>query len=84
MAQLNESHTVFFVHYQNVFVFLVIFSCTLRHYCDLTNSVMHKTHASAFLIFYLVCCAMKRCLIAAKIAGSFGILQCCALSDVFI
>ena len=37
---------------------------------------------SAFLIFFF-CLAMKRCPIAAKIAGSIGILPCCVLNDFF-
>ena len=31
----------------------------------------------------LFLCAMKRCPIVAKIAGSIGILPCCVLNDVF-
>ena len=34
-----------------------------------------------FILFYFF--AMKRCPIAAKIAGSIGILPCCALNDFF-
>ena len=32
---------------------------------------------------YFICFAMKRCPIAAKIAGSIGILPCCVLNDFF-
>ena len=34
-----------------------------------------------FLMFILF--AMKRCLIAANIAGSIGVLSCCILNDFF-
>ena len=39
-----------------------------------------QTSTSAFLIHFF---AMKRCPIAAKIAGSIGIMPCCALNDFF-
>ena len=39
-----------------------------------------QTCASAFLVFF-VFFAMKQCPIAAKIAGSIGILPCCVLID---
>ena len=41
-----------------------------------------QTSTSAFLILIFFC-AMKRCPIAAKIAGSSGILPCRALNDFF-
>ena len=40
-----------------------------------------QTRASAFLIFFFF--AVKRCPIAARIAGSIGILPCCAFNDLF-
>ena len=40
-----------------------------------------QTRMSAFLDYFFG--AMKRCPIAAKIAGSIGILPCCVLNDFF-
>ena len=37
--------------------------------------------ALAFLVFFFLFFAMKRCPIAAKIAGLIGILPCCVLND---
>ena len=39
--------------------------------------------ASAFLVSFFFFCYMKRCPIAAKIAGSLGILPRCVLNDFF-
>ena len=43
----------------------------------------HSVRSESVAIFnvYLKKIAMKRCLIAAKIAGSIGILLCCVLND---
>ena len=41
-----------------------------------------QSRASEFLVFFFFF-AMKRCPIAAKIAGSIGILPCCVLNDFF-
>ena len=37
----------------------------------------------ALQVLMLIFFAMKRCLIATKIAGSIGILLCCVLNDFF-
>ena len=49
--------------------------------CGLHTSRLRPAYRH--LKLFKICFAMKRCPIAAKIAGLIGILSCCALNDFF-
>ena len=57
---------------------IIIFIMPTKVSCFLSPHASPQTRTSAFVVF-----ATKQCPIAAKIAGSIGIMPCCILNDFF-